>query len=522
MSTKRRYRIVPQARISSSRLRGKVLLPVCGLPVVVLAARRAARDGIEVVVATSDDPSDDPLASTLAEHGIRCFRGALNDVLGRYVAATADLAEDDICVRLTCDNVFPDADFVRRLIAAAESNPNGYAGMQGGTDGLPFGLAGEATLVKWLRQAARETQDPYDREHVTPWIIRRCGRNAPVVLPPPGVDLTGVRCTIDTLDDYRNVAAGLAGLPDPVAAPWQEMCRRLAHWVGRARPFVPARIVAGELQASLVLGGAPFGLANGSARLDDSELRAMLDLAEASGVSHLDTAAGYGDSESRIGSALTPESPLAIVTKLPPNLLDGDPPAGVAVQRVHVAIDRSCWLLRRSRLDAVLVDRFAHCRSSDGAVWQTLVAMKAEGRIGRIGAVVQSPAELLALLREPEAGLAQIPFDVGDRQWLEPELQCAVAARPDLVVHGRCAEALDSRLGPIAAEFGRESAADLCFAYARAQPWLAGLVVDAQGAAQLAEVIRLFRAPGLSPEQVARIARRLFDPQPASASGPRP
>jgi spore coat polysaccharide biosynthesis protein SpsF len=505
MRTPRRYRIVPQARISSSRLRGKVLLPVCGLPIVVLAAQRAARDGIETVIATSVDPTDDPLVETLHKHGVRYMRGALDDVLARYVAAVADLDDDDLCVRLTCDNVFPDSDFIRRLIAAAESNPTGYAGTQGGTDGLPFGLAAEAVPVRLLRQAARETQDPYDHEHVTPWIIRRCGRNAPVILPPKGVDLTGVRCTVDTIEDYRHVASGLAGLPDPVSAPWQEMCRRFAQWHARAQPFVPARIVAGELQASLVLGGAPFGVANGTARLDDRELRAILDLAEAAGVSHLETAAGYGDSESRIGSALTPESPLAIVTRLPDHLLEGAPPVRDVAQRVHVAVDRSLWHLRRQRLDAVLLDRFEHYAGAGGTAWQTLLSLQAEGKIGRIGVSVERPDKLIILLQNREVGLVQVPFDMLDRRWLEPALQRAIAARPDVVLHGRWSSSSAPALERLASRLGRESVADLGFAHARAQTWLAGIVAGAHTADEMAELIRLFRKPPLTPDEVATV-----------------
>jgi spore coat polysaccharide biosynthesis protein SpsF len=491
MTRARRYRIVAQARMSSNRLPGKVLLPVCGLPVVVLVAKRAARDGLETVIATSEDPSDDLLVATLEQHGVRCFRGSLGDVLARYVAATADLDDDDLCIRLTCDNVFPDSEFVRRLIAGAESNPTGYSGMQGGGNGLPFGLAGEAMSVGLLRQAAWETRDPYDHEHVTPWIIRRCGRNQPVIPPPQGVDLTGVRCTIDTLEDYRHVASSLAGLADPVGAPWQEMCRRLAAWFARARPLVPARIVAGVLQSSLVLGGAPFGVANGSARLDDQELRTILDLAEVSGVSHLETAAGYGDSESRIGSALSAESPLAIVTRLPDHLLEGAPSARDLADRVHMAIDRSLWHLRRPRLDAVLLHRFEHHSAAGGVIWQALQSLKAERKIGRLGAAVERPQDLAALLRDPGVGLAQIPLDILDRRWLEPGLQRAIAARPDVVLHGRWQKPT------------LESVTDPAFGYVGAQPWLAAIVVDARSSAELAEAIRLFRTAPLNVEQAA-------------------
>jgi spore coat polysaccharide biosynthesis protein SpsF (cytidylyltransferase family)/aryl-alcohol dehydrogenase-like predicted oxidoreductase len=541
-----RHRIVLQARTSSTRLPGKVLLPVCGLPLVVLAARRAARDGIETVVATSDDPSDDRLAEALSRHGIRHVRGPLDDVLGRFIAATAALDDGDVCVRLTSDNVFPDGDFVRRLIAAAEGNSHGYAGIAGGSDGLPYGLAGEAMRVGLLRQADRGARDAQDREHVTPWIIRQCGRSAPAIPRVDDLDLSDLRCTIDTLDDYRTVTAALAGLADPVAAPWPELCRRLARRAGHAQPFVPARIVAGELQASLVLGGAqfgmPYGIANRAGKPGDDELHAILALAEAAGVSHLDTAAGYGDSEHRIGSALGPDSPLGIVTKLPPNLADGEPTAREAAQRVHVAVDRSLWLLGRPRLEAVLLHRFEHYGAAEGAIWQTLLALRSEGKIGRIGASIYRPEELAALLAVPDVGLVQLPFNILDRRWLEPAVQRAIANRPDVILHGRSAllQGLltidDPLLWPIpdgdlarrciavlqaaAASLGRETVADLCFAYARAQPWLAAIVVGAETAAQMAENIRLFRAPALTPAEAEAVAASLPGPLPEQLLNP--
>ncbi|HEY3145182.1 MAG TPA: aldo/keto reductase [Dongiaceae bacterium] len=541
-----RYRVVLQARTTSTRLPGKVLLPLCGLPITVLAARRAARDGVETVVATSNDRSDDRLAETLHRHQVRYLRGPLEDVLARFVAATADLDDDDICVRLTSDNVFPDGDFVRRLVEAAEQSAQGYTGLSGGADGLPYGLSGEAMRVGLLRQADRGTRDPHDREHVTPWVIRRCGGHAPSLPRVDALDLSNLRCTIDTLEDYRAVRSALAGLEDPVLAPWPDLCRRLAHWSQRAQPAVPARIVAGELQASLVLGGAQFGMAYGIAnragKPDDHELQAIIDLAERAGVSHLDTAAGYGDSEARIGAALASDSPLSIVTKLPPSLLDGQPPASEAEQRVHVAIDRSLWLLQRPRLEAVLLHRFEHYGGVHGAIWQTLLSLKNDGKIGRIGASVYQPEELAALLQDPDVGLVQIPFNILDRRWLEPAIQRAVAARPDVVLHGRSAllqglltvddpvqwpiadrDLARRCIGPLqdlVKDLGRESLIDLCLAYARAQPWLAGVVVGAETAAQMAQNVHLFRTPPLTMEQAEAGLGALPSPLPEQLLNP--
>ncbi len=201
----------------------------------VLAAKRAGRDGADTLIATSDDPSDGDLAETLATHAIRCMRGPHDDVLTRFVMATADMDADDICVRLTCDNIFPDGEFAAYLADASARSAGGYVGFSGGAEGLPYGLSGEAMSVRLLRRAAGRTIDEHDREHVTPWIIRTSGK-IPVTFPRvDGIDLSDLRCTIDTIEDYRAMVDALAPVSDPVEASWQDLCRHLARWHRRHR-----------------------------------------------------------------------------------------------------------------------------------------------------------------------------------------------------------------------------------------------------------------------------------------------
>jgi spore coat polysaccharide biosynthesis protein SpsF (cytidylyltransferase family)/aryl-alcohol dehydrogenase-like predicted oxidoreductase len=532
-----RRRVVLQARTSSTRLPGKVLLPICGMPIVVLAAKRAARDGLEVVVATSDDASDDELAATIKQHGLICLRGPLDDVLSRFVLSTGDLADDDICVRFTSDNVFPDSDFANRVADAAEKSAGGYAGFSGGTDGLPYGLAGEAFRVGLLREAQKNATTTHEREHVSPWIVQQAGR---VIAPMPGDpmrDMSGLRCTIDTLEDYRNVSAALAGFSDPIGAPWIALCHRLADRAAKMGLQVPARIVAGTLQASLVLGGVqfglPYGIANRTGRPDDGELRRILELAENSGVSHLDTAAGYGESEERIGAVLDANSPLALITKLPP---DASGP-----EDVRRSMARSLQRLRRGRLDAVLLHRFEHFHAADGAIWEALSNEQKAGRVDRIGVSIYHPDQLRKLLQEASVNLIQLPFSILDRRWLAPDLQSAIAARPDVILHGRSAllQGLLSLSDPtqwpwdpslakrcivaledLTTSLGRRSVIDLCFAYARAQTWLAGIVVGAETVAQMAENIELFRTSVLTADQVALVAQQIPSDVPESLLDP--
>ena len=99
---------VLQARTNSSRLPGKVLLPIKGIPLAVLAAKRAANTGRNVIIATSLESSDDGLAALIQSNGLRCFRGSLKNTLDRFVSALSVYDDQDIVFRLTADNVFPD------------------------------------------------------------------------------------------------------------------------------------------------------------------------------------------------------------------------------------------------------------------------------------------------------------------------------------------------------------------------------------------------------------------------------
>ena len=113
-----KYVVILQARTTSTRLPAKALLPIAGYPSVSLAALRAANAGGEVIVATSDDPSDDALAAEVQTHQMRVVRGSLHDLLARFHRATDSLSDSDIVVRLTADNVVPDGRLVQDLAFA--------------------------------------------------------------------------------------------------------------------------------------------------------------------------------------------------------------------------------------------------------------------------------------------------------------------------------------------------------------------------------------------------------------------
>jgi spore coat polysaccharide biosynthesis protein SpsF len=203
ISAHRRVAII-QARMSSSRLPGKVLAPLLGLPMIVFMARRVkcARLVDEVVVATSTDSSDDPLASSLSEHGIPCVRGNLQDVLDRFRTAARLFAATQV-VRLTGDCPLMDAELVdRALTLLTDSDAHYVSNISPPT--YPDGLDVEAFTIATLENAWRHAKLPSEREHVT--LFMRAGHDHIRTLGWSALaDLSSLRWTVDHADDLDHV-----------------------------------------------------------------------------------------------------------------------------------------------------------------------------------------------------------------------------------------------------------------------------------------------------------------------------
>jgi len=161
--------------MSSSRLPGKVMEPVLGAPMIgrQIERLRRARRIDRLVVATSTDPSDDPLAAYVESLGLIVFRGALDDVLDRFRGALAAQPEAKAVVRLTADCPLTDATLIDRVIEHHHATGADYTSNTLGARTYPQGLDAEVVKPKVLFEAAEQATDPYEREHVTPYIYRR-------------------------------------------------------------------------------------------------------------------------------------------------------------------------------------------------------------------------------------------------------------------------------------------------------------------------------------------------------------
>ncbi len=192
---------VLQARMSSTRLPGKVLLRTCGKPLLQHQIERAqrAKHLDALVVATSTDASDDPLQALCDVLGVPCHRGSLDDVLDRFVGAARPFAPAYV-VRLTGDCPLIDPDVIDRVITAAQQPGVDYA-----SNALhptyPDGLDAECMRFDVLEQAAREARKQTEREHVTPFIHTQPQRFA-LREVKNDVDLSSMRWTVDEPADF--------------------------------------------------------------------------------------------------------------------------------------------------------------------------------------------------------------------------------------------------------------------------------------------------------------------------------
>ncbi|CAN5887492.1 glycosyltransferase family protein [soil metagenome] len=219
-----------QARMSSSRLPGKVLADVGGVPMLgrqVERLRRSARMD-ELVLATSDQASDDAVADYAARLDLTVVRGPLEDVLGRFGRALDAFPEAATVVRMTADCPLTDWRVLDAVIDARAAAKADYASNTPETRTYPHGLDIEVMTAAALRTALFEASDPYDREHVTPFLYRNPKRFRTEFLSQ-SPSLAHLRWTVDhpeDLDFVRHVYTALYsanpdfGMADIAALDW--------------------------------------------------------------------------------------------------------------------------------------------------------------------------------------------------------------------------------------------------------------------------------------------------------------
>lgn len=200
-----------QARMSSSRMPGKIMSPVLGEPMIwrQIERIRRARSLDKVVVATSSAASDDPLAAFLLGRGVSVYRGAHFDLLECFSACAAAWSPGHV-VRLTAECPLTDPQLIDAAVRLA---------METGADytsncvypTYPQGLEVEVLTAEAVLAAAHGAQEAADRELVTPF-VRRGPDRFPQAHLTRYLDLSALRWTVDRPEDFAFVRAVFQGL----------------------------------------------------------------------------------------------------------------------------------------------------------------------------------------------------------------------------------------------------------------------------------------------------------------------
>jgi spore coat polysaccharide biosynthesis protein SpsF len=203
--------VIIQARMGSTRLPGKVMLPLAGEPLLNRMLQRVAASSVplDLVVATSVLPEDQPIRDVCQKVGVRCYNGHPTDLLDRHFQAIAGTAPD-LVVKIPSDCPLIDPLVIDKVLSSAVDHAGAYDFVSNlHPPSYPDGNDVEVMTIDALETAWKEATRPYEREHTTPFIWDHPSRfRIRNVLWETGLDYSrSHRWTIDYPEDYRLIKA---------------------------------------------------------------------------------------------------------------------------------------------------------------------------------------------------------------------------------------------------------------------------------------------------------------------------
>lgn len=192
---------VIQARMASTRLTAKAVMPLSGKPMIVhvIEGALAIKGAGSVILATGESAENEPLVKIAADCGIRSFRGSEQNVLERFYRAVEGCACDYI-IRITGDNPLTDHVSASAALQFASDNKLDHCSI----NGIPTGTGVEVVSIAALERAYAEASTPYHFEHVTPYIkehpeLFSIGKYKSDLSNP----FPDLRLTVDTPEDFE-------------------------------------------------------------------------------------------------------------------------------------------------------------------------------------------------------------------------------------------------------------------------------------------------------------------------------
>src|SRR3989344_1123807 len=194
--------IITQARMVSTRLPGKVMLPIDGKPMLWYFVENLKKSGIPLYIATSIAPSNDIIETFARENNIAFFRGDENNVLSRYYECAKE-NNLDVIVRITSDCPLIDGAMIKDAVSRYLAFNNEYVHFSNCVElTYPHGFNFEIFSFKLLEDAYQHAMTDFQKEHVTPYIIQNVSGNVVLKHYTRDKNDSQYRVTVDTNEDF--------------------------------------------------------------------------------------------------------------------------------------------------------------------------------------------------------------------------------------------------------------------------------------------------------------------------------
>ena len=197
--------LIVLCRYNSSRLPGKILKEINGKPLLsyILERLKLSRQSDQIIVATSDQPTDDPIAEFCEKSKVAYFRGSLNNVAGRFLEC-AESYSLEYAIRINGDNIFTDHHIIDEMIGLAKScNYDFVSNVEGRT--FPYGMSIEILKTSFYRELYKNFDSEYFKEHVTiylyehPELINNVMHFKNKTVP----EASGLKLAVDSPEDFK-------------------------------------------------------------------------------------------------------------------------------------------------------------------------------------------------------------------------------------------------------------------------------------------------------------------------------
>lgn len=400
---KDKINIFLQARSDSKRLPFKSLLPINGIPLVVLCARRLMGKNYRVTVLTSENKSDDYLVTILKKYKVNFFRGSLNNVYDRYLECSKKLNLEDIIIRATADNPFVNHSFINEVLYEFKKFNYDYKGVDHVIQNLPYGMSVEIfkkkLLIKYKNRLSK-----ISKEHVTTFLKKHDNKKVIKSIKLKN-NLSKLSCTVDTFEDYKKNFFIFSKFKNPVSVPWKKLIMLLKYYKPIKYNYLK--------RTKYVIGGAQIG--KEYSNFEKLNLKSIINKGIKKSFGNIDTAFNYPRSHEEIFKSQINRDRFNIMTKL--NFSNKNISKNYSEAIFYINFYRILISLNLNEINCLLIHNFQDFKKNNRTIFKIFNNLRNLNLIKNYGVSIYYPNELEYLMKNFKNLTIQFPINFVDHRW---------------------------------------------------------------------------------------------------------